>query len=226
MKILALDTSTRLTGVALLDTDTQVSFAQQQHMSTHSEAIFPMIQDSLQALGWELPDIQGVVCGAGPGSFTGLRMGIASAKGLCFANHLPLVLVSSLEALAQDAGSAPCVLACTHASLGQVYARLVPRKPREAFVPAALLQDAVWTPTELHHILQAMDVPLVVCGDGFAKNPILLQLGYPLLQNASPHPLYVAQLGSSRLLQGMQDDVDAAVPWYAIAPLAEKKSPV
>ena len=143
VKLLAIDTATTLCGVAVLDLEPGtagedfglgggqggVRAAVRRHgVSTHSEMLLPLIAETLGELSLPPRALTGVVCGAGPGSFTGLRIGIATAKGLCFALTVPLVLVSSLHALGEAAlgrsGSQRPVLATLNAFRGQVFARL------------------------------------------------------------------------------------------------------
>ena len=68
--------------------------------AVHSERLMPMVERLLTGAGLELDDLDGVVVSVGPGSFTGLRIGMATAKGLCVASEKPLVAVSTLEAIA------------------------------------------------------------------------------------------------------------------------------
>jgi tRNA threonylcarbamoyladenosine biosynthesis protein TsaB len=100
MRVLALDSSTMMASVAVVDGDRTAT--RESGANTHSESLIVLIDECLQELGLSLADLDGVAIGAGPGSFTGLRIGMATAKGLCFAADKPLWLVSSLAALASD----------------------------------------------------------------------------------------------------------------------------
>ena len=100
MKILAIDTATQLCGVALLDTDSGQVVRRQQVVTAHSDMLLSLIGECLSSLGLSTQDLSAVALGAGPGSFTGLRIGCATAKGLCYALSIPLCMVSSLSALA------------------------------------------------------------------------------------------------------------------------------
>ena len=99
MKLLALDTSTEYLSLALwIDGETRARdlLAGQQH----SQLILPMLAELLRENQLTLSDLDGIAFGAGPGSFTGLRIGMATAKGIAFAAGKPLWAVSSLAALA------------------------------------------------------------------------------------------------------------------------------
>ncbi len=124
MNILAFDTSTRLTEVATYHYPTGQSERECQEISAHSETLLLQIQSCLQKQGWTVKEVDAVVCGAGPGSFTGLRIGAATAKGLCFALGIPLVMVSSLDALAEEWKQEWPLLVCMNAHQGKVYAKL------------------------------------------------------------------------------------------------------
>lgn len=102
MKLLALDTSTRSATVALTIGD-EIAAERQREVTTHSEGLLALIDDVLRDGGVPVGDLDGIVCGSGPGSFTGLRIGMATAKGLCFATGKRLYCVESMTALALGA---------------------------------------------------------------------------------------------------------------------------
>jgi len=99
--ILALDTSTWVASVAVLGADCHS--AAEGDAASRSDDLIPLIDRALAGAGIALRDLAAIAVGAGPGSFTGLRIGMATAKGLCFAAGLPMWAVSSLAALALDA---------------------------------------------------------------------------------------------------------------------------
>jgi tRNA threonylcarbamoyladenosine biosynthesis protein TsaB len=119
LKLLAIETSTDLCSVSLRVgglTNSREELAGQKH----SELILPMIHDLLDAAQLQVQDLDGVAFGAGPGSFTGLRIGCGVAQGLAFAANCQAVPVGSLEALA-EAADAQRVLVCTDARMSQIY---------------------------------------------------------------------------------------------------------
>jgi tRNA threonylcarbamoyladenosine biosynthesis protein TsaB len=101
MRILALDTSTRTASVAVLGGAREVEI--DHALGSHSDDLIALCDRALADAGLRLADLDAVAVGAGPGSFTGLRIAMATAKGLCFARGLPLWTASSLAALALDA---------------------------------------------------------------------------------------------------------------------------
>lgn len=106
MNILAVDTSTLTGSVAVVRGEPgdapELLASRDDAVSTHSDILLPLVADVLAAAGLAVADLGAIAVGAGPGSFTGLRIGMATAKGLAFAAGVPLWAVSSLAALAQD----------------------------------------------------------------------------------------------------------------------------
>lgn len=235
MKILALDTSTPLCGACVLDTTTGAAAVRRQQVTTHSDRLLSLVAESLAEVGLSPRDLQGVACGAGPGSFTGLRIGAATAKGLCFALNVPLVMVPSLVALARatSPGAGGGVLSCLDAAQGRVYARLFAPAGGEGIadgdedVRLLLSRDAAWEPGHLGEVLRRLvlvhargGARLAVCGGGIARyRAQLLPEGAAWAhEDPSPHPLEVARLGVERLARGEADSLAGAVPDYVSPP--------
>lgn len=119
MKILAFDTSTEYLSLALWR-DGEVSVREQLAGQTHSSLILPLLRELLDEAGLELADFDGIAFGAGPGSFTGLRIGCGVAQGLAYGAGLPVLGISTLMALAASSGEEK-VIACLDARMGEVY---------------------------------------------------------------------------------------------------------
>lgn len=103
MKVLALSTSTHRGSAAILEDDRVLGVSNYADLGGHAERIFSAISEALDAASVSRSDIALVVCDIGPGSFTGVRVGVASAKGLALGLGVPLVGVGSLEAMADAA---------------------------------------------------------------------------------------------------------------------------
>lgn len=119
MKLLALDTSTEYLSLCLWrdgETLSRNLLAGQKH----SQLILPMLAEMLAEAGLTLPELDCIAFGAGPGSFTGLRIGCGVAQGLAFGANLPVIGVSTLLALAVQT-DAERVIACLDARMGEVY---------------------------------------------------------------------------------------------------------
>ncbi len=103
-RILAIETSTLSCSVALFDGDACVHAEQRcEDQHVHASSLLPMIDAALAAAGWQASDLAAVAVCAGPGSYTGLRIGTSTAKGICHAQCIPLIAVNSLEIQAYHA---------------------------------------------------------------------------------------------------------------------------
>lgn len=100
MKILAIDSSGTVASVALLEDEILRAECTVNNRLTHSQTLMPMLEQALSMAQWDITEVDVVAVAAGPGSFTGLRIGSASAKGLAFALGKPIAQISTLEAMA------------------------------------------------------------------------------------------------------------------------------
>ena len=100
MKILALDSSGLVASAAVVEDDVLIAEYTTDYKKTHSQTLLPMLDEIRQMIDLDLHTIDAIAISAGPGSFTGLRIGAATAKGLGLALNLPLVEVPTLEGLA------------------------------------------------------------------------------------------------------------------------------
>ena len=122
MKILALDSSGLVASVAVAEDETLIAEYNVQHKKNHSQTLLPMMEEIRRMVELDLGSVDAVALAAGPGSFTGLRIGSATAKGLGLALGLPLVEVPTLEGLAYNMyGAAGCICPIMDARRGQVY---------------------------------------------------------------------------------------------------------
>ena len=123
MRILALDTSTEWCSVAVGD-GTRWHRLDENAGQAHSERVLPMIHAALAEAGWTLQELDGIAFGAGPGSFTGIRIGCGVAQGLAFAADLPVAPIPTLAALAQEVYRVhgwTRIVACLDARMHEVY---------------------------------------------------------------------------------------------------------
>jgi tRNA threonylcarbamoyladenosine biosynthesis protein TsaB len=153
---LALDTSTPVGAVGLGEDGTVLCESLLTVRATHSEAVLPEIRRVMKEAGRRIEDLESVVVGAGPGSFTGVRIAASFAKGICFSRSIPLYAYSSLAAIAAGVGGSDPVCATIDARRGQVYAagyRLSqcfetlfgPEAVTVASIPDLLSEDESWT---------------------------------------------------------------------------------
>jgi tRNA threonylcarbamoyladenosine biosynthesis protein TsaB len=122
VKILAIETSAKAASVCLTEDDFLIAQSYQNTGLTHSQTILPMCQQMLENTGVTLGEIDLIACAAGPGSFTGLRIGLATAKGLAWSGEKPCCGVSTLEAMAWNLSHVKGELLCAmDARRNQVY---------------------------------------------------------------------------------------------------------
>jgi tRNA threonylcarbamoyladenosine biosynthesis protein TsaB len=222
MRLLAIETSTRSAGVAATDGARVV--VRRSVLTTHSEVLLKLVDEALTELGLRPADLDGVACGAGPGSFTGLRIGLATAKGLCYALARPLVMGSSLEALAARGPVGSRVVAVLDAFRGEVYAAEyaiegggAPGRPR------LIGAERTVAPATLADELSGRGEGLLMVGEGAAKYPGVLVAGARRLDDdPAPRPEDLLRLAAPRFLAGEVDDLAAAVPRYLRASAAEQ----
>ncbi len=225
MMILALESSALAASVALLEGDTLVASAYQRSGLTHSATLLPMADDLLRRCGHRLSDVDLFAVSHGPGSFTGLRIGIATVKGLAYGGDKPAIGVSTLEAMAYNLPSRDGVVcACMDARVGQVYNALF---RLENGVVTRLCDDRAIKVDDLRQELDTYSgEPIWLVGDGavLVKDKLAelpLQLTEENLRHQNAYG--VARLAQNVYLAGESGDPAALVPHYLRLPQAERE---
>jgi tRNA threonylcarbamoyladenosine biosynthesis protein TsaB len=199
MRFAAIETSTEWCSVAVWD-EGEMRALERRAGHRHSELALPMLEKLLQGRS-----LDAVAFGAGPGAFTGLRIACALAQGLAFARNLPVLGVSSLEALAQESG-AERVVTCVDARMREVYyAALEKRAGRwhEVIAPQCVPPQAAPRPP---------GEGWIGCGNGFA---VYGNMGFAkVFPEVHPTALAVAQLAARKLAAGEGVDAALASPVY------------
>ena len=124
MKILAISTSSSNASVSLLENDTVVKEFNNTNERTHSEKLMPLVDELLKFCNISLSEINLIACDVGPGSFTGIRIGVATVKALAEVNKTPITSCSSLEALSYNVQNADYICSIIDARNNQVYAAI------------------------------------------------------------------------------------------------------
>lgn len=164
MKILGLDTSGRAGSICLAEGEKIVVTMPLDTEVTHTERLLPAINILLKQAGWALADLNGLALAIGPGSFTGLRIGLATLKGFAQVYDLPIAGVSSLQALAHNAcGAKKPVAALMDARRGQVYAGVYEFK--NGNIHKILMDEQAVDPLPLAEALKK-NAPCLLLGDG------------------------------------------------------------
>ena len=172
MKLLALDSTARVASVAICEDGALLGEYTINNGNTHSETILPMVESLLKILSLTIDEIDAFAVSEGPGSFTGVRIGVSTVKGLAFDTQKPCVGVSTLEALAKNP-AIPTGLICPvmNARRNQVYTALF-RAENGALT--RLMPDSAIAISELDEILSQYDEPVVLTGDGYQITKDLL----------------------------------------------------
>lgn len=166
MKFLALDTSTEACSVALA-LDGQILALDEVCPQQHSKRILPMLQQLLADAGVSLHQLDGIIFGRGPGSFTGVRIGVSVAQGLAFGADLPVFGVSTLAAMAQAAAvqqNATEVIAAIDARMAEVY--IAAFTLDEAGLMQAITPEIAAKPAALPEVLTSLSFTSRVLGVG------------------------------------------------------------
>ena len=166
MLILALDSTAVAASVALCDDRKILADYTVNLGNTHSETLLPMVEAVLKTARVTANDIDLFACSVGPGSFTGVRIGAATLKGLSFGKDKPCVAVSTLEALAYNLiGFRGIACPVMNARRSQVYNALFELDGEHT--PRRITPDRAIAIAELETELETMDAPLYLSGDGY-----------------------------------------------------------
>ena len=214
MRLLALETATLAGGAALLDDGRLVGESRLNIALTHSERLMAVVDRLLQDCGWDATSLDALAVSIGPGSFTGLRVGVATAKGLALALEIDVAPVPTLDALAATLpfASAP-VCPLLAARRGEVYCSLY------RWVGAAMERQWDYLALAPEAAAARLDAPVIVLGDGAPVcRPFLGRLG-PGVHEADavhslPSPAVVGALGQAMLAAGRGIPADRLAPLY------------
>ena len=227
MYILALDSTAIAATVALCDDEKMLSLSTIENGNTHSQTLLPMVEQTLAQFELRPTDIELFACSYGPGSFTGVRIGASTVKGLAFGTGIPCIGVSTLEALAENlVGFDGILCPVMNARRNQVYNALFECKNG---VITRLCEDRAIALTDLDTELASLpSAPVYLVGDGYdlaisalkasaeriRKTPVLLRT-----QNAYS----VAQVARAQYERGVRTSDSELVPVYLRPCQAERE---
>ncbi len=224
MRVLALETSTLAGGVALCEDGRVVGLSLLDVALTHSERLMAMVDRLLEDCRWRLAQIEGLAVSIGPGSFTGLRVGAATVKGLALALGMPVAPVPTLDALAANLPFADApVCPLLDARKGEVYLSFY------RWNGEAMERQSEYVALPPHVAAERLPTPVIVLGDGVpACRPYLGRLGRevhvaPPAQSV-PSAAVVGQIGQAMLAAGRGISGDALEPLYLRPSEAELKA--
>lgn len=191
MKILAFESSAVSAAVALTDDKKLIAQSFQNCGLTHSRTLLPMAESLLAGCGISLSEVDAFAVSAGPGSFTGLRIGVSTVKGLAFPTNKPCVGVSTLEAMAHNLEGFSQEICCVmDARAGQVYHACFQWRNGQLH---RLCEDRAIKLDEL--AVEIADTPQIVIGDGADLCYTKLNMTCPGLCLAPPHLRFASAYG-------------------------------
>lgn len=221
MKILSVDTSAVCASVAVTENEKVISLCNTNAGLTHSRTLLPMIDSALKNSETELSSIDCFACSVGPGSFTGIRIGIAALKGLADGTKKKCIAVSTLEGLAYNL-IGQSVIACPvmDARCNQVYTALFEINGNEV---KRLTEDEAIKIVELAEKLKAFDQRIVFVGDGaeICHKALGFEIAPPVMRYQNAASVAFAAMNGfdeTKLL-----DASQLMPVYLRLPQAERE---
>ena len=226
MKILAFETSAKAGSVAILDNGTLLAENYCNTGLTHSQTLMVMAQDALKSCGLTPAEVEAVAVAAGPGSFTGVRIGVAAAKGFAWGGELPCCGVSTLEAMAIGLGVYDgFVLPVMDARRSQVYNAIF---RAEGGNLTRITEDRAIALADLQEEIKNFEKPIFLVGDGSALCYNTLKDTVPQLVLPPEHKMHQRAAGvalaAQRMLQnGEPCDGATLTPNYLRLSQAERE---
>lgn len=189
VKLLALESSGLAASAAIVEDDVLIAEYTTDFKKTHSQTLLPMVDEIVRMTETDLSTIDAVAVSAGPGSFTGLRIGAATAKGLCLALDKPIIAVPTLDALIYGVGpTEKLVVPIMDARRNQVYTKL----------------NGESTAMDMHELIAALNEMCVSAGSDAGREVLFLGDGVPVYREqieaelTVPHSYAPAHLNRQR----------------------------
>lgn len=226
MRVLSLDSSTEAASCAIIEDSKLLGEIIYNNEKQHSVVLMSMIDDLLSKLRLDLKDIDGYVVAKGPGSFTGLRIGMATVKGLSLSSGKPYVSVSSLDSLAYNLSYAPGLICpILDALRDNVYTRLFKNEKGELLPLSDYVAISV---DELIEELNKYNMPVHFIGDGTLKHrdKLTSQLSQAFFAPAHlnlTRASSLGELGLKLIHSGIVEDLNTATPIYLRKSQAERE---
>ena len=219
MSILSIDTSSQVSSVAVLSAERVAAELSMQGALTHSETLMPHIGTALEMARVKKNELEGIAVSIGPGSFTGLRIGLAAAKMMAYALHIPLIAVPTLEALAHHTiCEGVRLVPMMDAQKGTVYAQEFAWEAGAAGLTLREAHPLVILPlSEVLAGLAESPQPVLLLGDAMQKKGVdELPTGVRLapIHARMPRAACVGLASLTRLARGAVDDPVTIAPLY------------
>lgn len=225
MIVLSVDSSSKVATVAILKDDVLLGEYILNDKREHSVILMPLIENLLKECNLTIDDIDGYVVSKGPGSFTGLRIGMATVKGMSFGNNKPYISISSLDALAYNLISFNGIICPIMDALREnVYTALYKNNNDSL---EKIMDYTALDIDELVNLLKSKNEEVIFVGDGLYKHKKYICDNFPKAHFAPVHLNIIrasslGELGLDLLRNGICDDSNSA-PIYLKKPQAERE---
>ena len=223
MKILALETSSKVASVAILDDNKLLGEYYINHKRNHSQKLMPIIKNILDDLEITIDEIDYYAASVGPGSFTGLRIGITTLKGMAFATNKKVVAVDTLDALAENIGyTSEIICVLMDARNDQVYTALYDNGKK-------VVEDNAITVQELADKLKFLENRVIFVGDGaivheeYLKSVLHKNCVIAKQKDILPKASSVAQVALKKIKNGEILGFEEILPNYLRKSQAERE---
>lgn len=226
MTILAIDSSAKAASVCIANEEKIIGEFFINTSLTHSQTLMPMTEQLLKNTELTIDDVDAIAVNAGPGSFTGVRIGVAAAKGLAFPKNLPCVSVSTLESMAYNLLGTDCVVcAVMDARCSQVYNAMFRIKGETV---ERLTDDRALSLSDLLLEFKQTDERILIVGDG-------AEITYDFLKNEASNAVLapknrrtqtassVALAAFQKLFKGKTQTAAELMPIYLRLPQAQRE---
>ena len=226
MTILAIDSSAKAASVCIANEEKIIGEFFINTSLTHSQTLMPMTEQLLKNTELTIDDVDAIAVNAGPGSFTGVRIGVAAAKGLAFPKNLPCVSVSTLESMAYNLLGTDCVVcAVMDARCSQVYNAMFRIKGETV---ERLTDDRALSLSDLLLEFKHTDERILIVGDG-------AEITYDFLKNEASNAVLapknrrtqtassVALAAFQKLFKGKTQTAAELMPIYLRLPQAQRE---
>ncbi len=216
MRVLGIDTSTQCGSIGLVEGQQILCEYMLNRKMSHSERVLKTIDRVLEDSGVSIGEIDGFAISIGPGSFTGLRIGVSAVKGLAFATGKRVAGVSTLDALAQNIKYSPYLICpLLDARKGEVYTALYRNTGKDGLIK--IVHEMAIKPIDL---IEGIDEKALFLGNGVYPYRNLIRHKLGDMAHIAPshfnfiHGAVVAQLGRQNLENGQYLDLEGFVPQY------------
>lgn len=225
MKILAIDTSSKICSVSILDNDDVILEKHTSDEKTHSQNLMPLVDEIFKESNLSLDDINLLSCCLGPGSFTGIRIGIATVKAFADVKNIPVVGVTSLESLAYNIYEPGLIVSLIDAKNDNVYYSLF------SFDGDNYNQIGEYKSDNIQNILDSLSIyddPLLFVGDGsiLHQDKIQTYIKNPKFASETQNIQTSISIGKSaynKYKSGIYGDSSSILPIYLKKSQAERQ---